>query len=80
MKGTVKFFSGDRGYGFITREDGVNIFVHFTGIAGRGHKNLNEGQKVEFGVEATDRGPKAVRVKVVGWDCQDKRKGGEQGG
>lgn len=64
-KGTVKWFKNDRGYGFITGEDGKDVFVHFTGIASEGYKTLEAGQKVTFDVETTDRGYKAANVKVV---------------
>jgi CspA family cold shock protein len=62
--GTVKWFSEDKGYGFITPDEGSkDLFVHHSGIAGDGHKSLNEGQKVEYDEEAGDKGPKAVNVK-----------------
>jgi len=61
-RGTVKWFSTSRGYGFITRESGEDIFVHYTGIEGDGFKSLTEGETVEFEVETTDKGPQAVKV------------------
>ncbi|WP_390408128.1 cold-shock protein [Lacticaseibacillus jixiensis] len=60
--GTVKWFNADKGYGFITREDGSDVFVHFSAIQGDGYKTLDEGQAVTFEVEQSDRGPQAVNV------------------
>ena len=65
-KGTVKFFNEKKGYGFITKEDGNDVFVHFTSIESEDDfKTLKEGQAVEFDIESDDRGDKAVNVKVV---------------
>jgi len=62
--GTVKWFNADKGYGFITPEDGSkDLFVHHTGIEGDGYKSLDEGAKVTYDAEAGDKGPKAVNVK-----------------
>ena len=62
-KGTVKFFNEKKGYGFITKEDGNDVFVHFTSIESEDDfKTLKEGQAVEFEVESDDRGDKAVKV------------------
>ena len=58
--GTVKWFNAEKGYGFITREDGSDVFVHFSAIQGDGYKTLEEGQAVTFEVEDSDRGPQAV--------------------
>ncbi|WP_157052017.1 cold-shock protein, partial [Dellaglioa algida] len=55
-------FNADKGFGFITREDGSDVFVHFSAIQGDGFKTLDEGQKVTFDVEDSDRGPQAVNV------------------
>lgn len=63
MEGTVKWFNQDKGYGFISHSEG-DIFVHFSGINGSGFRNLNEGDSVEFDIEESDRGPKAVNVTV----------------
>lgn len=62
--GTVKWFSNDKGFGFITPDDGDrDLFVHHTGIAGVGHKSLAEGSKVKFEIEESDKGPKAINVE-----------------
>jgi cold shock protein len=63
--GTVKWFNGGKGYGFITREGGPDVFVHFSAIQGEGFKNLEEGQKVEFSVEQGPKGPQATNVVPV---------------
>ena len=64
-KGTVKWFSRIKGYGFIAPDDGEKeIFVHFSGIEGEGYRNLQEGQRVSFVVEQTPKGPQAVEVKA----------------
>jgi CspA family cold shock protein len=64
--GTVKWFSSEKGYGFITPDDGsADVFVHFSAIAGEGYKNLDEGQKVEFEVTQGQKGPQAASVKPV---------------
>ena len=62
MTGTVKWFNSEKGYGFVTTEDGADIFVHFTAIQGEGFKTLDEGQKVEFDVVEGDRGPQAANI------------------
>ena len=63
--GTVKWFSTSKGYGFITREAGGDIFVHHSGITGDGFKSLRQGEKVEFEVENTEKGPQAINVSKV---------------
>ena len=60
--GTVKWFNGGKGYGFIEREGGSDVFVHFTAIQGDGFRNLAEGQKVEFSIENGVKGPQAANV------------------
>ena len=65
--GTVKWFNGGKGYGFITREEGPDVFVHFSEIRGEGFRNLEEGQSVEFNVEQGQKGLQATNVAVVGW-------------
>ena len=64
MKGTVKWFSAEKGYGFIEREEGGDVFVHFSAIQADGFKTLNEGQKVDFDIIEGNRGPQAANVKV----------------
>ena len=63
--GTVKWFNGDKGFGFIEREGGADVFVHFSAIQGDGFRNLQEGQKVEFTVEKGLKGPQASNVTVL---------------
>jgi CspA family cold shock protein len=64
--GTVKWFSSEKGYGFITADDGsADVFVHFSAIAGEGYKNLEEGQKVEYEVTQGQKGPQAASVKLA---------------
>ncbi len=64
-KGTVKWFNGAKGFGFISRAGGEDVFVHFRAIKGDGYKTLNEGDAVEFEVEAGPKGPSAKNVSVV---------------
>jgi cold shock protein len=64
-QGTVKWFNGSKGYGFITRSVGGDVFVHFNAIVGEGYKNLEEGQKVEFTVTQGQKGPQAENVVVI---------------
>ena len=66
ITGTVKWFNGGKGYGFIAREGGEDVFVHYSALQGDGFKNLNEGQKVEFTVEKGPKGLQAANVVVVG--------------
>ena len=65
MKGTVKWFSAAKGYGFIEKEDGGDVFVHFSAIQADGFKTLNEGQQVEFDVVSGARGDQAANVRVI---------------
>lgn len=60
--GTVKWFNGEKGYGFLTRENGPDVFVHFSAIEGSGYKTLTEGQQVEFAVEQGPKGLQATNV------------------
>jgi CspA family cold shock protein len=64
--GTVKFFNAEKGYGFISREQGEDVFVHFSNIQGTGYKTLDEGQKVEFDIAPGRKGEEAQNVRVVG--------------
>ncbi|MEK3786232.1 MULTISPECIES: cold shock domain-containing protein [Paenibacillus] len=62
MKGTVKWFNAEKGYGFISTEGGEDVFVHFSAIQGDGFKTLEEGQEVEFEITEGNRGPQAANV------------------
>lgn len=64
-KGTIKWFNEKKGFGFISKEDGSDVFVHYTGIIGNGFRTLKEGQKVEFEIESSDKGPRAVSVRTI---------------
>ncbi|MCH5585670.1 cold shock domain-containing protein [Shimazuella sp. AN120528] len=65
MKGKVKWFNAEKGYGFIEREDGGDVFVHFSAIQGDGFKTLEEGEAVEFEIVDGDRGPQSANVVRV---------------
>ncbi len=65
-KGTVKWFSNEKGYGFIEREGGDDVFVHFSAITSDGYKSLTEGQEVEFEVVQGPKGAQAANVMPVG--------------
>jgi len=62
VTGTVKWFSRQKGYGFIEREGGDDVFVHFSAIQGEGYRNLEEGDQVEFNIESGPKGPQATDV------------------
>lgn len=62
MRGTVKWFNAEKGYGFLSVEDGNDVFVHFSAIQGEGFKTLEEGQEVEFEITQGNRGPQASNV------------------
>jgi CspA family cold shock protein len=62
-KGKVKWFNGEKGFGFIEREGGEDVFVHFSAIQGEGYKTLDEGQEVTFDVEQGQRGAQAANVR-----------------
>ncbi len=63
--GTVKWFNDAKGYGFISRDSGDDVFVHFSAIQAGGFRSLQENQRVEFSVEQGDKGPKAVDVRPL---------------
>lgn len=64
-KGTVKWFNASKGYGFITPENGSDVFVHFSAIQGEGYRSLNEGDQVEFTTEDSPKGPQATNVVKI---------------
>ncbi|MGI6784291.1 MAG: cold-shock protein [Aminivibrio sp.] len=64
-QGTVKWFNDSKGYGFITTDEGKDVFVHFSAISGEGFKTLAEGQKVSFDVVDGDKGPQAANVNKI---------------
>ena len=63
--GTVKFFNAEKGYGFISREQGEDVFVHYSNIEGQGYRSLEEGQKVEFDVAPGRKGEEAQNVRAI---------------
>ncbi|HUA95006.1 MAG TPA: cold shock domain-containing protein [Acidimicrobiales bacterium] len=63
--GTVKFFNSDRGFGFISREQGDDVFVHYSNIEGSGYRSLTEGQQVEFDLAPGRKGEEARNVRVI---------------
>ena len=63
--GTVKFFNAEKGYGFISREQGDDVFVHFSNIQGSGYRTLEQGQRVEFDVAPGRKGDEAQNVRVI---------------
>ena len=63
--GTVKFFNAQKGYGFISREGGADVFVHFSNIDGAGYRSLEEGQSVEFEIGQGRKGDEALKVRPV---------------
>ncbi|MGO1579880.1 MAG: cold shock domain-containing protein [Peptoniphilaceae bacterium] len=65
MKGKVKWFNGEKGFGFITAEDGTDVFAHFSQIQKEGFKTLEEGQEVEFDVVEKEKGPQAENITTL---------------
>ena len=65
MTGTVKWFNAGKGFGFITGEDGVDVFAHFSKINSEGYKSLDEGQKVSYDVAEGPKGPQAENITVI---------------
>jgi CspA family cold shock protein len=65
IRGKVKWFNNTKGYGFITKVGGGDVFVHFSAIQGDGYKQLVEGEEVEFDVQSGDKGEKAVNVRKI---------------
>lgn len=63
--GTVKFFNAEKGYGFISGDDGKDVFVHFSNIQGSGYRSLEGGQQVEFEIASGQKGPEAHNVRVI---------------
>jgi CspA family cold shock protein len=63
--GTVKWFNAEKGYGFISREGGADVCVHYSAIEGAGYRSLEEGQRVEFELGQGQKGPQATAVRVV---------------
>jgi CspA family cold shock protein len=72
-RGSVKWFNEKIGYGFITRDNGGDVFVHFSSIQGTGYRNLEDGQRVAFCVVRTPKGPTAIKVSVLGTSVRPSR-------
>jgi CspA family cold shock protein len=67
ITGTVKWFNSSKGYGFIARQDGADVFVHYSAIRGQGFRNLEEGEAVEFSIVEGPKGLQAADVDKMGW-------------
>src|ERR1043165_5268714 len=72
--GIVKWFNGEKGFGFITQESGPDVFVHFSAISGSGYRNLQENDTVEFEVTGGPKGPQAQNVTVITESCGRERR------
>jgi CspA family cold shock protein len=75
--GTVKFFNAEKGYGFISREGGEDVFVHFSAIQGTGYRSLEEGQQVEFDIGPGRKGDEAQNVRAI---CAHLHQNNEEAG
>lgn len=64
-QGEVKWFNDKKGFGFIQQDEGGDLFVHYTAVMGTGFRSLQQGQRVQFEIEITDKGPKAKNVTVI---------------
>jgi CspA family cold shock protein len=64
-QGTVKWFNADKGYGFVEVDGGKDVFVHYSAIHGDGYRSLDQGQRVEFDITQSDRGPQAESVRLL---------------
>jgi CspA family cold shock protein len=64
-QGTVKWFNADKGYGFVEVDGGKDVFVHYSAIQGDGYRSLDQGQRVEFEITQSDRGPQADTVRLL---------------
>jgi CspA family cold shock protein len=65
VRGTVKWFTAEKGFGFIAQDGGPDVFCHYSGIVGNGYRSLNEAQRVEFDVTQGQKGPQAENVRAV---------------
>ncbi|MBN1993023.1 MAG: cold-shock protein [Anaerolineae bacterium] len=65
IQGTVKWFNATKGYGFIERDEGEDVFVHYSSIESEGYRTLNEGQRVEFTIEQSAKGLQASKVSII---------------
>lgn len=65
MIGTIKWFNNSKGYGFIGRSDGLDVFIHYSAIVGEGYRTLSEGDPVEFEIEEGPKGPQAAKVRKI---------------
>src|SRR5260370_4083448 len=78
-QGTVKWFNGEKGYGFIAVEGGPDVFAHFSAITGGGYRSLEEGQRVEFDITQGQNGPRAENGRVIGGRTGSDRLPGRRG-